>query len=243
MTTDVLTALGHLQDYADSSEKAGDELKSCMWQLTKSRRNVRSGILGIDSTTAYTAELLREELRAQIRVIDCNSNDENDEIDLVNEDASSSSPTTLADKDRFGSSSTASAATFPPRWKLCNVLSEMKKSKEPLSSKSRDSNAADPTESTGIRQRKNNDKTEAVAELDSIPSESWTLIQEEDLNNNDEEDENEKILQTDPLKLFGGYFTARELKVAQRKAQQALDGYIQAANEAAKLLTLLREKK
>jgi len=243
MTTNALTALGHLQDYADASEKAGDELKSCMWQLTKSRRNVRSGIIGVASTTAYTAELLREELRAQIRVVDGSSNDENDEIDLVNEDTRNSSPTTLSDKDKFGSSSTASAVKSPPRWKLCNVLLEMKKSKEPLSSESRHSNASDPTESTGIRQRKNNGKTEAVAELDSSPSESWTLVQEEDLNNNDEEDENQKILQTDPLKLFGGYFTARELKVAQRNAQMALDGYIQAANEAAKLLTVLREKK
>jgi hypothetical protein len=33
------------------------------------------------------------------------------------------------------------------------------------------------------------------------------------------------------------------LKVAQRNAQNALAGYIQAANQAAALLTLLRETK
>mmetsp|Transcript_11434 Transcript_11434/g.32920 ORF Transcript_11434/g.32920 Transcript_11434/m.32920 type:complete len:219 (+) Transcript_11434:176-832(+) len=218
MVSKAFTALGHLQDYADASAKAHDELKSCMWQLTKSRRNVRSGIIGVDSTTAYTAELLREELRAQLRVVDGTS-DGNDAADLVDEDAV---------KDESSRTTTKS----PPKWKVRNILLEIEKSKE---AKESTIPSKSPETDTGLRQRKKTDTNEATS-----PSSSWTMIREADL---DDEDEEERILQTDPIKLFGGYFTARELKVAQSNARKALDGYIEAANEAAKLLALLHEKK
>jgi hypothetical protein len=226
------TALSYLQDYADASEKAHEELKSCMWQLTKSRRNVRSGILGVDSTTAYTAELLREELRAQIRVVDGDGDgdDDNGEIDLVDED---SAQPPLKDKED------ASMVTAP-EWKVLNVLSEIDKARRKASpdiSSSSESRTADTTESMGMRHRKNNYRI--PTSLDTSPSSSWTMVQEEDLNIDIEEDE--KIMRTDPIKLFGGYFTARELKVAQLNAKQSLNSYIQAANQAAKLLELLRE--
>ncbi|VEU37431.1 unnamed protein product [Pseudo-nitzschia multistriata] len=209
---DTLEALGHLQDYADASEKAHDELKSCLWQLTKSRRNVRSGILGVDSANAYTAGLLREELRAQFRVFDAAARGDNDGIaDLVNEEEGAAPA-----KD----SGAASARSSAPEWKLCNVRLERKKP-----------------------------KTDDEQSLDPNPSSSWMVVEEEDLTDGDDErrnedlDEEERILQTDPLKLFGGYFTARELKVAQRNAQRALDGYIQAASDAARLLAMLPAEK
>ena len=267
MPSKTFTALGHLQDYVDASEKAHNELKSCMWQLTKSRRNVRSGILGVDSTTAYTAALLREELRARLRVVDVvddngNGNGNDEELDLINED-SVPPPVKGKDKDDDSSNSNnSSKIILCPQWKLYNVLLEREKarksatSNKPSSSSSSAHHTADndPTESTGMRQRKatttttNNNKKniENKAATTITSSSSWTMVREEDLNSDDDDNddniEDEKILQTDPIKLFGGYFTARELKVAQRDAQQALNGYIQAANEAAKLLALLREK-
>jgi hypothetical protein len=246
------TALSHLQDYADASDKAHEELKSCMWQLTKSRRNVRSGIIGVDSTTAYTAELLREELRAQIRVVD-NGNDTNTdnnnggEIDLVDED-SGQQPAPSNDKE--------DAAAVVPEWKVYNVLSEIdnarKSASQDASSSAFKSRAADSTESTGMRQRKNNNNnntkkaattipttsSSSSSSLDTSPTSSWTMVQEEDLNS--DLDEDEKIMRTDPIKLFGGYFTARELKVAQLHAKESLNSYIQAANQAAQLLELLK---
>lgn len=223
MSSKTFTALSYLQDYADASEKANGALKSSIWQLTKSRRNVRSGILGVDSTTAYTAELVREDLRARIRVMD---GGENVDIDLVNEDSTPAKGKT--------------ASSTAPEWKVHDVLLELEKSRilsdvdaSSLSATSKED--PNPTESTGIRHRKN--KKEAS---DTSPTSSWTMVQEDDLNSDDED---ERILRTDPVKFFGGYFTARELKVAQRDAQEALYGYIQAANEAAKLLQLLKEKK
>jgi len=214
MSPKTFQALGHLQDYADASEQAHEELKSCIWQLTKSRRNVRSGIIGVDSTTAYTAELLREELRAQIRVVndDGESNDSGD-IDLVDED--SAQPPASNAKDDGPSKTTA------PQWKAINVVSELETARKNASP--------------------DGDENDRPISLDTSPSSSWTMVQEDDLNSDAEEEE--KIIRTDPIKLFGGYFTARELKVAQRNAQQSLEGYIRAANQAAKLLELLRENK
>ena len=219
MTVKTFTTLGHLQNYAESSEKAHGELKSCLWQLTKSRRNVRSGIIGVDSKTAYTAALLREDLRAQIRVIDDNG-DDNGEIELVDEDTTVLPP--AKGKDR--------GSKAVPQWKIYNVLAEIEKatkkaaSEESSSSESNEKKAAAATISDS---------------LDTSPTSSWTMVQESDLDSEEEE----KIIRTDPLKLFGGYFTALELKVAQRNAQQSLNSYVQAANEAAKILELLREDK
>ena len=216
MTSKTFEALGYLQNYADASEKAQGELKSCMWQLTKSRRNVRSGIIGVDSTTAYTAELLREELRAQMRVVELGP-----EIDLVDEDASPE------EKDKQDSKGKA------PQWKLQDVLAEMETPSSPQEEAA--ASEIESTSDTGMRHRK---KTGAAASSDTKPSSSsWTMIEEEDYNL----EEDEKILRTDPVKLFGGYFPALELKVAQKNARKALNGYIEAANEAAKLLELLQE--
>ncbi|MGK3745265.1 MAG: hypothetical protein ACI90V_012126 [Bacillariaceae sp.] len=229
-----ITVLGYLQDYADVSEQSHAELKSSFWHLTKSRRNVSSGILGVDSTTAFTAEMLREELRARIRLVDGNNNDNKTEGDLVDED-DSVPPSVIKDD--------ISKINSPPKWKLYDVLEKGKKNltSEPSSMSSvRDADNNDddddPTLTTGLRQRKskegNNEGTTS----------SWTIVREEDLDSNSDDDDDEKmLLRKDPIEFFYGH--NRELKVAQRNAQNALAGYIQAANQAAALLTLLRETK
>jgi len=233
MPSKTFETLSTLQNYADLSEKAHGELKSCIWQLTKSRRNVRSGIIGVDSATAYTAELVREELRAQIRVVDSNKMIE--DADLIDENSDA------APKDNRN----LRAGNTTPQWKSHNVLLELEQSKGTTAPehKSKVTN-----ESTGIRNRKKKNQKEAATEeepttstsRDTSPSSSWTIVQKEDLDSDAEEDE--KLLRTDPIKLFGGHnFTARELKVAQRNAEQSLNTYIQAANEAAKILSLLKE--
>ncbi len=212
MPSKTFEALGLLQNYADASETAHGELKSCLWQLTKSRRNVRSGILGVDSTTAYTAELLREELRAQIRVVD-ESNLDDTTIELVEEDSGKPND---------------NREPALPQWKLQNIVEAMDQ-EIPETDQSTEKKS---TQTTGMRNRKGG------ATLEACRSSSWTMIEEEDLQQQDEE---EKIVRTDPIKLFGGYFPALELKVAQKNARDSLTSYIKAANEAAKLLELLRE--
>ena len=230
-----ITVLGYLQDYADVSEQSHQELKSSFWHLTKSRRNVSSGILGVDSTTAFTAEMLREELRARIRLFD--ENDNKIEGDLVDEDDSVPPPVI---EDDLKSSSHNS----PPKWNLYDVQGKGRKnvtSGPSLTSSVRDADNDDddPTLTTGLRQR----KTTKEGNNEATTS-SWTIVREEDLDSNsdDNDDDDEKmLLRKDPIEFFYGH--NRELKIAQRNAQNALAGYIQAANQAAALLTLLRETK
>ena len=144
--------------------------------------------------------LLREELRAQIRVLDTSEN-----IDLVDED----------------STTTKTKKSEAPQWKLQNLLSEMDQG-------AAIDDSATGNETSGMRNRKGG------LSVEQCKSSSWTMIEEEDL-------EDAKIMRADPIKLFGGYFPALELKVAQKHAKECLNSYIEAANEAAKLLALLRE--
>lgn len=162
-----ITLLGHLQDYEDVCEKSHQDLKTSFWYLTKSRRKVGSGILGIDSSTNFTAELLREELQARVRLAD-NSNNNS---------------TTLS--------------------------------------------------SSSLEVIEAGDKEDSTTSL-------WTIVREEDVNstkNNFNVDD--ERYRKDPIDLFYGH--NQNLKVAQHNAQNALRGYIQAANQAAEILSFLQE--
>jgi hypothetical protein len=70
------------------------------------------------------------------------------------------------------------------------------------------------------------------------PSE-WTAVQEQHHNECTEE---EKLRNMDPITLFGG-FAPPALKEAQKNAKQALSSYVEAANLAAYLLSLLSAEK
>lgn len=102
-------------------------------------------------------------------------------------------------------------------WELVDVVEKRKDIEE-----EKDDAAA--TSDTGLRNRKGNPKTEV----------QWTL--ESAL-----EDEDEKILRADPIDLFGA-FPPRDLRVAQREAKESIQRYIDAANAARSLLSLLEEK-
>mmetsp|Transcript_6326 Transcript_6326/g.15682 ORF Transcript_6326/g.15682 Transcript_6326/m.15682 type:complete len:238 (+) Transcript_6326:19-732(+) len=232
MSSNTIVALNYLQNYSDTSGKAHEKLKSCIWQLTKSRRNSQSGIIGVDSTTAYTAELLREELRAQICVID---GDEKSDKKISNEE---SVQTIIKDEGNL--------CTVAPKWELYDVRSHVEKSRRnaKVVNPSSPGNRNDVvTRNIGLTNRKkieiNASEVTLGTSLDTNPSSSWTIIHEEDLNKDFEDD---RIVRTDPIKLFHGYFSSRELKAAQHSAQQSLISYIQAASEAAKLLEFLRDK-
>mmetsp|Transcript_50921 Transcript_50921/g.57678 ORF Transcript_50921/g.57678 Transcript_50921/m.57678 type:complete len:265 (-) Transcript_50921:206-1000(-) len=249
-----IALLGYLQDYADISEKSHKEMKTSYWHLTKSRRNV-SGILGVDSTTAFTAQLLREELRSRVRLIDDNNKaTEEEEINLVDEDDSVLPPIKKDSSKSYCSSSSLNS----PKWNLYDVLLKKEKEKndaETLASVSSSHDAGnEPTLNTGLRQRKTRNisstkiKSEKSKEKEQAQKKesneatisSCTILHEEDLELKIDDD-NEKLLGKDPIEFFYGH--NRELKIAQRNAQNALNSYIQAANHAAVILTFLRESK
>ena len=63
----------------------------------------------------------------------------------------------------------------------------------------------------------------------------WTIVQEE----NEDDNEDMMLLKRDPIEFLGGWMPPRELKIAQQQSKQALQTYIEAANSAAKLLSIL----
>ena len=197
--------LSHLQEYANLTEAGESDFKSCLFQLTKSRRSQNRGILSLDS--CFRAEQLREEFHAFAVV----KNEQEQPADLVEEDSSSKS-------------AAAAAAVAPPflHWKLVNVLEERNRDKENQENAAGQKKAGDG----GLRQRKN-------APVFNHDEKEWTRV---------EETENEKEL-SDPLALFAGGLSPRELKVAQQKAKVALESYIQAANQAAAILALVQKGK
>jgi hypothetical protein len=218
-----LAVLEHLQEYANASRDAHTEIKSCLWQLTKSRRNVR-GVM-MRGTTDFKAELLREDWRARHRLVN-----QVDEGDLVEERDDQTNV-------KSSSSSSSSIGSKPPQWKFQDVLVEKENSSKASSASISDT----PTASTGLRQRKvNTDHTSNTEKsADSGDDATWTIVKEEDL-----EDEELVMLRKDPIEFFGGGLGApRDLRVAQQHAKQAMEGYIQAANEVTKLLTIILKEK
>ena len=111
----------------------------------------------------------------------------------------------------------------PTKWILKDKIQKTKKKQETSSKISSDSNAL--TESSdGLRQRKNKERGDGTNE-----PQKWTII---------EETNEQEILNSDPLNLFGG-LTPKELRLAQKNAKQALEHYIQAANSVASILAQL----
>jgi hypothetical protein len=82
---------------------------------------------------------------------------------------------------------------------------------------------------TGLRQRKTHVSKQSEEEDDN--DNTWTHVNK---NNDLEEDYEEmKLLQQDPIDFFG--LPTHDLKLAQEHAKLALEGYIQAANQAAQI--------
>ena len=251
-----LAALKHLQAYSNATETANAELKSCWWQLTKSRRNVRGVMMKVDSS--YTAELVREELRCRYRLVDTTAicGNMGEEADLVDEgeraeeataNAMGTGEAPSAATSNFGThKSSSSIASSAPKWILQDVLGDKEKDVTGSLAASKSAvTASDPTNETGLRQRKG-PKTTMSKSISSNNAdgggstfeEAWTIVQEVDLL---EDDEETLLLKKDPVELLGGWFPPRDLKAAQQNAKQALEGYIQAANEAAAILAILNE--
>ena len=83
-------------------------------------------------------------------------------------------------------------------------------------------------QSTGLRQRRNK----------SSPSgndSSWTIIEHPPADG----ELLPKELNCDPIELFGGGLSPKELREAQKNARKALEVYVELANDAAAILSLL----
>jgi hypothetical protein len=212
---EVLTTL---QDYAKVQEDGNLALKACVWQLTKSRRNRNQGILSVSMGSAFSADLLREDLRARTLVVQDVPNSDPSMGDLVDDD----------DNDNDDSKKPQTSSP-PTAWKLVDAVEERARKKENTTTTT--SNTNTNTKGVGLRQRKGNDEDNDDDDDDETAKE-WTMVEEEQVS------QEEELLRLDPLEFFGG-LRPRELKLAQEQAKLALESYIQAANQAAKILALL----
>lgn len=208
--------LTQLQDYAKVQEDGNLALKACVWQLTKSRRNRNQGILSVSMGSAFSADLLREDLRARTLVVQDVSNSDPRMGDLVDDDN--------VDDDNDDSKKPQSSSP-PTSWKLVDAVEERARNKETTTTTSNTN-----TKGVGLRQRKGNDDEDV--DDDDETAKEWTMVEEEQVS------QEEELLRLDPLEFFGG-LRPRELKLAQEQAKLALESYIQAANQAAKILALL----
>jgi hypothetical protein len=214
-----LTTLEHLQQYTNATDEAHGNLKSCLWQLTKSRRK---GNVMMSVETSFKAASLRENWRARHRLLDQNAA------------AAAAAELVDEDNDNKKSSQTPPSCIAVPEWKLVDILQEKENAAAAAASSTTKNAETDPTAGTGLRQRK---VKNTPSNEDDHDDAVWTLVQEEDLQDDDEE---QILLQRDPIEFFG--LPSQDLKRAQEKAKQALQGYIEAANHAAKILSLVNQK-
>jgi hypothetical protein len=222
-----LTTLEHLQQYTNATDEAHGNLKSCLWQLTKSRRK---GNVMMSVETSFKAASLRENWRARHRLLDVHENQNA---------VAAAAAAELVDEDHDNNNNKKSNQTPPsciavPEWKLVDILQEKENAAAAAASSTTKNAETDPTAGTGLRQRK---VKNTPSNEDDHDDAVWTLVQEEDLQDDDEE---QILLQRDPIEFFG--LPSQDLKRSQEKAKQALQGYIEAANHAAKILSLVNQK-
>jgi hypothetical protein len=71
---------------------------------------------------------------------------------------------------------------------------------------------------------------------DDTAETEWTMVQEE---TEDDEEGTMMLWKRDPIEFLGGWMPPRELKIAQQKSKRALQTYVEAANAAARLLSIV----
>lgn len=213
MSSTRLSVLRDLQEYIEASEAGNVALKKSRWQVTKLRRKQNRGLMTMEDT--FSADQIREELRARTLVRDQNSAGE---------------PGLITEGQKKKTSSVGGA----PKWELVDALEEKIGNKE--NSSTTGSTAASVSES-GLRQRKIKGKpglensTAIEKNKDASKMTEDIIVDEEDL-----------LLLRDPLELFSGVRPG-DLKMAQQDAKAALDSYIEAACRAARILHQLNQVK
>lgn len=115
-------------------------------------------------------------------------------------------------------------------WKIVDPVEREKETKQAAADAATNDKENKDHKSTGLRQRKKGDSK--TTEDDK----KWTTEVEDEF----QAAEN-LIREADPIALVGGALPSRDLRTAQVNAKKALEAYIDAANFAAQLLTLLKE--
>uniref|UniRef100_A0A7S1YEL5 Vacuolar ATPase assembly protein VMA22 n=1 Tax=Grammatophora oceanica TaxID=210454 RepID=A0A7S1YEL5_9STRA len=209
-----------LDTYTRGQEGAQEHFRSALWNMAKARRQMGRGSLTM--STGVSAEEVREELRAHVRV----AVKATDEESILADESSAAG--------RASESSTSCLEN--DLWKQVDVVAARTEMAANLAANEKEN--AEPSKSaTGLRQRKKG-LASAKAGEDEQAGSKWTketpteILSEEDL-----------LYQSDPLQLLGGALPPRDLKLAQKEARKTVEAYIQTANLAAAILELTNSAK
>ena len=221
-------------------------LKSCIFNITKARK-FRSGGASCVGSSEYSANDVREELRAQVFLelkdddddddgVDGNSNDNSDERkepNLVNEDISDG----LDDDDTAKNYQQGACGKGDGRFVL--HLDGMKASKQQRAANesAHTNRTIENKESEGLRRRRGNTVTIDGGNTDNEATDEtnkWTtenVAQPTAIQN-----EEERLRFADPLNLFG--VPPPALRVAQTKSRSAVAYYVEVANVAREIMKI-----
>eukprot|EP00579_Thalassiosira_antarctica_P015060 CAMPEP_0201940614 /NCGR_PEP_ID=MMETSP0903-20130614/45543_1 /ASSEMBLY_ACC=CAM_ASM_000552 /TAXON_ID=420261 /ORGANISM="Thalassiosira antarctica, Strain CCMP982" /LENGTH=242 /DNA_ID=CAMNT_0048482457 /DNA_START=17 /DNA_END=745 /DNA_ORIENTATION=- len=218
-STPAIELLTLLHQYESLHCDANDNLKSSIWNITKARRErayqVGGGFVGAE----YSADDVREELRAQA-LLEWKEGDEKEngsEPKLVN-DVSDDEDGGL--KNNGSGSSGGRFVLHLDGMKAANQ--EQHAAREKGSQEQINIMTADNKENEGLRQRRGNVETD----------DKWTS--EEPTGAMD--DEEERLRYADPLNLFG--VPPPALRVAQAKSRSAIAYYVEVANLAREIMKI-----
>jgi hypothetical protein len=202
----VLEILSLLESYEKIHVQGDDAWKKALWNLYKGRHLRKRNNLSYVSETYCSAADVREDLTPRITL---RPNNDDGTFSCMEDGVAI---VTATDEHKNG----------PGEEDLIAIVSSASSAEEEdnLPALSDENTAED-----GLRKRR------GAATANKETGKEWTV--EHNSNNNDDENkgaqqaENQTI---DPLELLAGAFPPRELKEAQKRAKQALQCYIEAAN-------------
>jgi hypothetical protein len=206
-TSQTVTVLSLLDAYQEAHEEASCHWKDAMWNLTRARRSKCSGG-GLMSQTdsLFSASNVRQELRPRAVLM-----------------TSDQEPTLLDDDDDDTKKKKENNTKDDVSLLLFTVedpveVQKQQAQRETNNDEDKTMLASESSTTSGLRHRKQ------AADDGNKTLPTWTV---EVLEEND--DEEARLRQVDPLELISGGFSPGELKVAQANARKALDGYVRAA--------------
>lgn len=232
-TTHSLDLLCLLDSYDTAHGKGRDSQKAGQWKIGTARRE-KGGFHLIPSSSSISGLNVREELRARAVVAVCINDAEGnvDEPTLVDEDASGAAAKEVSTGSDKGNLFTLYPDGMPTSSRDKDTAGNDNTSASHIGMDG-DKSASDT--SSGLRQRKNAPRgakpnAEKGEWSEEIPAAVLT----------EEEMEEEKLRNANPLDLFGG-LPPPSLRAAQAKAKEALASYVDAANFAAEIIRITNE--
>ena len=245
MTTPTIDLLTLLQQYETLHTAANDNLKSCIWNITKARKVGTSK--SCYGSLQYTVDNVREELRA-LALLELKGSVEDDideEPSLISEESS-----TLIDKDgNKGDSGEVSNLSkfvlhFDGMRNAKEQLAAAQEVQEQINNIVNISSLENNNTNDGLRRRYQSTITTSTQDDNAEDKKSiieWTISEDAPTssNNNEEEERLHQQQYTDPLNLFG--IPPPALRVAQAKSRSAIAYYVEVANLAREIIRITNE--